>query len=94
MLLNEANSKFAVVKTSGHDGGTVCFSNSLTEAYKKAKRFRMDDCICGCCDVVPITDAARKEMPNYYQGCESIRLYSELPEWGTGAHLSYSDLCR
>ena len=62
MRLNENNSKFAVVKTAFHGGGIISFHNSLAEAIKSERRSTSPHCCCGCCQVVPITRAARKEL--------------------------------
>lgn len=62
MKLTEKNAKFAVVATAFHGGGVISYHNSLAEAIKAERKATSPCCLCGCCKVVPITRAARKEL--------------------------------
>lgn len=102
-MLNETNSKFAVVRTSFHNGGAICFTNSLDVAKKAARKFTGDSCACGCCAVVPVTVEAKQEYLDsfdkssneymYYAYNEPMKLYAELPEWAPGKY-HYGAICR
>ena len=101
MKLNESNAKFAVVKTAFHNGGALSFHNSLDEAIKQAKKLQRGECVCGCADVVPVTEEARKEYMNardkwnnpIYSGYAVPALYADLPEWAPGKFSPYQ-LCK
>lgn len=100
MKLNENNSKFAIVKTAFHNGGTISFHNSLESALKAEKKNTSESCACGCCGIVPVTAEAKKEIliyrdkwnnPIIYN--DNIPLYSDLSEYcANGEH--YSQLCK
>lgn len=91
MKLNETNARFAVVRTAFHGGGTISFHNSLKEAMKIKKANTQDDCECGCCTIVPVTEEAKKELSKI--GYYSNWLYEELPFYeANGEH--YSAICR
>lgn len=98
MKLTENNSKFAVVRTAFHGGGTIAFSNSLERAIKIEKEHTVSGCSCGCCSVVPVTEQARKEINNYknkygeYVYC-CDRLYNEYPVYQANGE-PYGQLCR
>lgn len=100
MKLNEYNSRFAVVLTALHGGGAIEFCKSLQEAMKTMREVKSGTCICGCCDIVPITEEARDEMiayrgeygQQYFYEYETL-LYSEIPEnMENGEH--YSLICK
>ena len=82
--LDAGNANFAVVKTAFHGGGVITYHVSLNSAIKSARVFRADSCNCGCCAVVPITEAARQEMKTaedellYKQGVFTSLLQSDL----------------
>ena len=63
MKLNEKNANYAVIKTAFHGGGVVSYHKSLTAAEKACKKFRGNNCICGCCAVVTIDKL--QEIPEY-----------------------------
>ena len=94
MKLNENNARFAVVSTAGHGGGTISFHNSLKEALKSKRHHTAEDCTCGCCSVVAITEEANKELrmlEDYYY--TSNYLYKDLPEYQANGEY-YGQLCR
>ena len=93
MKLTEKNARFAVVKTAFHNGGTVSFHNSLTEAHRVERANRSATCTCGCVDIVPITEEARDEMIKVFDCWDHISLYSELPFWDAGKYTPYQ-LCK
>jgi hypothetical protein len=103
MKLNETNSKFAVIRTAFHGGGTIAFTNSIDYAFRIAKRNTSTDCTCGCCDIVPVTREAARELDDYYYthfrdsydlfNDEEMTLYKDYPTYkANGEH--YSQLCR
>ena len=91
MKLDETNSKFAVVKTAFHNGGTVCFTNSLDVAEREEHKFCGSDCECGCCGIVPVNEEGAKELrtrkdrngyPYYVEDIPAM--YADLPTWELG----------
>ena len=101
MKLNEQNARFAVVGTAFHNGGTYSFHNSLEAALREKHKHQSDTCKCGCADVVPVTEEARKEYMNardtwnnpIYSGYAAPALYADLPEWEPGKFSPYQ-LCK
>lgn len=63
MRLTENNAKFAVVKTAFHGGGILSLHISAEAAERAARKYKQNDCKCGCCRVVPITELAA--VPEY-----------------------------
>lgn len=98
--LNENNSRFAVVSTAFHGGGTISFHNSLNQAFKSVNENTSETCNCGCCGIVPITEDAKNEMLELCDDNgeriwseDELLLYSEIPEYeANGEH--YSKLCK
>ena len=96
--LTEDNAKFAVVRTAFHGGRAIAFTNDIDEAYEIRKQNRSRDCTCGCCNVVPITTEAAKELvqrwkkEDRYVLVENVDLYDELPFYDPS--LGYGRLCR
>jgi hypothetical protein len=89
MKITSKNTKYAVVRTAFHGGGVVSVHKSLAAAEKAAKKYRNPECSCGCCAVAPITDEARKEMPNHGRDMcgQLLPLLEEIPEY-TGNEFS------
>jgi hypothetical protein len=45
-----------LVATAFHGGGIISRHRSEAAAERAAARWRMSDCTCGCCGVVPVAD--------------------------------------
>lgn len=93
MKLNESNSRFAIVRTAFHCGGTVSFHTSLKEAIKADRNTRDVHCSCGCCAIVPITKEAKAELIKANIDTGFPTLYDDLPYYSANGE-SYSKICR
>lgn len=93
MKLSENNSKFAVVRTAFHGGGTISFHISLEAARRAEHNYAQGDCTCGCCAIVPVTNSALKELirVGYYED-EETPLYNDLPAYSPD--FAYFKICR
>ena len=92
MKLNETNAKYAVVRTAFHGGGTISFHNSLDAALHSKRKNTFEDCCCGCCAIIPITEEAQDEIGPDEMGSYT-KLYKEIPYYeANGEH--YSTICK
>ena len=48
-----------VVATRFHGGGVISAHRSILAAARAARKWKISDCTCGCCGVVPVA----KELP-------------------------------
>ena len=96
MKLDETNAKFAVVKTTFHNGGTISFHKSFDAAVKSMEKWIGNSpCTCGCAAVVPVaSDAETLREYRLRTGNYEYTLYADLPEWDSVSGLRYDRLCR
>lgn len=95
MKLTEENSRFAVIKTAFHGGGTISFHRSLHAALRARDAFQSKGtCSCGCAGVVPVTKEAREYAKFMIDTCRGDSpLYAEYPTLDATQRSPY-ELCR
>lgn len=92
MQITSKVAAYAVVRTAYHGGGVESVHRSLAAADRAAEAYRSAGCICGCCGVLPITEEARRAMPNHGRDdCgELIPLLDEIPAYTGNEFSPYS----